>query len=168
MNFLRCIQDIMIFNDMKGVTILALIFLFLSGCKSIPICDYTSNDPNISHLCGVSVPINDMVYYMSDKKEIKVYRVWDENKPWTLYGRWWSLEEPKNKNEYREKNAICPEWSTLSNIACATIKNKSEFFIGTTKGVDCENVKYYDTSIIQIFIPHPKKSLRNIKTWKWE
>ena len=83
-------------------------------------------------------------------------------------GRWWTLEEPSgSKEEYRRANAVCPEWSPLTGVVSAELKRDAIFFIGTTKGVTCEDVQYSDTSVIQVFIPEPKKALRKVNTRSW-
>ena len=148
--------------------LLFLVLLLITGCKSNYHCNINSDVLELKDACGVSVPINDPIYYINSGKPICVYRVWDETKPWTMLGNWWSLEEPKgSKEEYRRANAICPEWSPLTGIVSAELKHNAKFFVGRTKGVQCDNVQYEDTSVIQIFIPEPKKSLRNVSAGPW-
>lgn len=147
-----------------------MVFLLL-GCKTTQICDFQSNNNNISHLCGVSTPINDGVFYVNtEKKEIIVYRVYDATKPWSMMGRWWVFEKPEgSKDEFRSNNAVCDEWSDLSHVVQATIKKDAIFFIGSTKRVECKDTTYGDTEYLQVFIPQPKKSLKKVKPlgeWK--
>lgn len=148
--------------------LLFVIFLITSSCKTNYHCNVDTEIIELKDACGVSVPINDPVYYINTGGSIQVYRVWDETKSWTMLGNWWSLEEPKgSKENWRKANAICPEWSPLTGIVSAELKPGAKFFVGTTQGVDCETVQYLDTSVIQIFIPEPKKWLRNVKAGTW-
>ena len=48
---------------------------------------------------------------------IKVYRVWNSQKSYTEFGKWWSFDKPAGPvDAYREQNAICPEWNLISGI----------------------------------------------------
>ena len=106
---------------MKKILLLVSLGLLLSTCTSSKwSCNYEPTHTSLDQICGISVPIDSMVYYKNTHEPIQVYRVWDETKPWTLYGRWWSLEEPReSKEEYRKANAICPEWNDLNDVASA-------------------------------------------------
>ena len=148
--------------------ILFIVFLTVVGCKTNYHCNADMDITELKDACGINVPINNTIYYTNTGKSIQVYRVWDETKPWTMLGKWWTLDVPQgSKEEYRKANAICPEWSPLTGVVSAELKHGAKFFVGTTKGVECEDVQYNDTTIIQIFIPEPKKSLRNISTMSW-
>ena len=148
--------------------LLFAIALITFSCKTNYHCNTDTSVIQLKEACGISVPINNTVYYVNTGNPITVYRVWDETKPWTMLGMWWSLQRPSgSKEEYRKANAICPEWSPLTGIVSAEIKHGAKFFVGTTKGVQCEDVQYNDTSIIQIFIPEPSKSLRNVSAGTW-
>ena len=155
---------------MKKILLWVGLGLLLSTCAPNNwFCNYEPTHASLDQICGISVPIDSMVYFKNTHQPIQVYRVWDETKPWTLYGRWWSFEEPQgSKEEYRKANAICPEWNELNDVATAQIKVGAYFFVGTTKSVDCKDRQYADTSVLQIFIPDPEKSLKKIETWKWE
>lgn len=151
---------------MKKLFVVAAIAL--SGCKPTYHCNIQTDIPKLQDACGVSVPINDPIFFINSGKPIRVYRVWDTLKPYTMMGRWWSIQPPQGtKEEYRKANAICPEWSTLTGVVSADLKHDAVFFIGTTKGVVCDNIQYSDTSVIQVFIPEPKKALRNIVKSSW-
>ena len=142
--------------------------ILLVGCKPVYHCNTETAIPKLQDACGVSVPINDPIFFINSGKPIRVYRVWDTEKPYTVMGRWWTLEEPRgSKEEYRKANAVCPEWSPLTGIVSAELKHDAMFFIGTTKGVTCEDVQYRDTSVIQVFIPEPNKALRNVAIGNW-
>ncbi|MBY0417639.1 MAG: hypothetical protein K2W88_06200, partial [Pararheinheimera sp.] len=72
------------------------------------------------------------------KAPVKVYRVWDQAKSYTLYGRWWSFSLPQGPTEqYREANAICPSWSVLNQMSSCTLKVGSKIVVGPGQSADC-------------------------------
>lgn len=87
---------------------------------------------------------------------VLVYRVWDQAKPYSLYGSWWSFEKPLTQREqYRRDNAICPEWSALDIVSVCQIKIGSKLVIGTGQSADCQGDTDLPTSPVnQVYLPN--------------
>ena len=90
------------------------------------------------------------------EKSITIYRVWDDAKSHTLWGIWWTLDVPQGtRDEYRIKNAICPEWSQLNIMSSCTIKIGTKVVIGPGQSVKCKDGSVIpDTSTLQVYIPN--------------
>ena len=85
--------------------------------------------------------------------EMRVYRIWDDSKNHTRFGRWWSLTRPQgSREEYRREYAICPSWSGLNRLTSCDIKAGTTVVIGTTQSAACKDTIYPKTSRNQIFI----------------
>jgi hypothetical protein len=89
------------------------------------------------------------------KAPVKVYRVWDKEKPYSAYGRWWSLEEPKaSKDEYRKKNNICPEWSKLNVMNHCELKVGTKIVVGTGQSAQCNGLILDRSPENQLYVPN--------------
>jgi len=136
-------------------------------------CQAHDNHPMIDQLCGTDVPISDAIFYENTNKEkVTLYRVWDKNYPPSKIARWWSLDDPRlmKKNEYRRKNAICPEWSPLNAIVRCTLKPGGQFMIGRTEAVSCRSYNIPASDTLQIFLVDPWYDIdeTSCETWSWE
>ena len=87
---------------------------------------------------------------------LQVYRVFDEQKPWTAYGGWWAMSRPSGtKDDYRAQNAICSEWSNLDRLMACQLKVGVEIVLGTTQSVICaDGTLYPKTAAVQLYLPN--------------
>ncbi len=86
---------------------------------------------------------------------IKVYRVWNSQKSYTEFGKWWSFAKPVGPvATYREQNAICPEWSDLDRLSVCEIKVGARFAAGPGQSATCASSSYEKSSVNQVFIPN--------------
>ncbi len=90
---------------------------------------------------------------------VTVYRVYDSSRAWTAYGSWWSLTRPVGpRDEYRAKNAICKEWSSLDRLIACQVKPQSELVLGTTQSATCaDGSTYPKTADIQVYLPNDSR-----------
>lgn len=91
---------------------------------------------------------------------VKVYRVWDQAKGYTLYGRWWSFMLPTGPAErYRAANAICPSWSVLNQMSSCTLKVGSKIVVGPGQSADCgDGLVYPKSPVNQVFINNDSRN----------
>jgi hypothetical protein len=91
---------------------------------------------------------------------VKVYRVWDQAKSYTLYGRWWSFSLPQGPTEqYRADNAICPSWSVLNQMSSCTLKVGSKIVVGPGQSADCgEGLVYPQSAVNQVYINNDSRN----------
>lgn len=91
---------------------------------------------------------------------VKVYRVWDQAKSYTLYGRWWSFNLPQGPTEqYREANAICPNWSVLNQMSSCTLKVGSKIVVGPGQSADCgDGLVYPKSAVNQVYINNDSRN----------
>lgn len=86
---------------------------------------------------------------------VKVYRVWNSQKTYTEFGKWWSFAKPAGPvDAYREQNAICPEWSDLDRLTVCEIKVGSRFAVGPGQSAKCNSTTYQKSKVNQVFIPN--------------
>ncbi|HMY16662.1 MAG TPA: hypothetical protein PKA58_10115 [Polyangium sp.] len=86
---------------------------------------------------------------------IKVYRVWNSQKSYTEFGKWWSFDKPAGPvDAYREQNAICPEWSDLDRVSVCEIKVGARFAVGPGQSAKCATTTYEKSAVNQVFIPN--------------
>jgi hypothetical protein len=90
------------------------------------------------------------------KATILVYRIWDQAKPGSLYGSWWSFQPPTgNREQYRIDNAICPEWSALNVLSVCQIKIGSKLVLGPGQSAKCsETLSYPASPVNQVYLPN--------------
>lgn len=92
-------------------------------------------------------------------KPVTVYRVWDESKSFTLYGRWWSLLVPVGPREaYQAQNAICPEWSVLNKMSACTLKIGTRVAIGPGQSARCADSLLAASPVNQVFVPNDSRN----------
>jgi hypothetical protein len=91
---------------------------------------------------------------------VKVYRVWDQAKSYTLYGRWWSFSLPQGPTEqYRAANAICPGWSALNQMSSCILKVGSKIVVGPGQSADCgDGLVYPKSPVNQVFINNDSRN----------
>jgi hypothetical protein len=90
---------------------------------------------------------------------VTVYRVWNSEAGYTLYGRWWSFELPRGPREaYREANDICEEWSPLDVMSSCTLKVGARIVMGPGQSVQCENGRYPKSAVNQVYIPNDSRN----------
>lgn len=91
---------------------------------------------------------------------VKVYRVYDEQKPWSAYGGWWAMERPSGPREnYRAQNAICQEWSPLDRLVACQLKVGAEVVLGTTQSVGCaDGTVYPKTAQVQVYMANDQRN----------
>ena len=103
---------------------------------------------------------------------VEVYRIWNST---NLYekggspGNWWTFNFPKSNykmKDYREKYAICPEWSPLDILSKAILKKGSIIIIGNSQSVECigEGVEYGSSLTQQVYVIDPINDLSSPKT----
>lgn len=87
---------------------------------------------------------------------IKVYRVWNSEKEYTQMGGWWSFDAPSGTREqYREQNAVCEEWSKLDRLIVCEIKVGALFVVGPGQSATCKvGPSYPKSATNQVFIPN--------------
>ncbi|MGI9277919.1 MAG: hypothetical protein ACR2PT_24115 [Endozoicomonas sp.] len=89
------------------------------------------------------------------EEPVTVYRVWNQEKSYTIYGSWWSFEEPEGpKQEYRKDNGICPSWSSLDQMSSCTIKVGTRVVVGPGQSARCQNMTYAKSDVNQVYIPN--------------
>jgi hypothetical protein len=89
--------------------------------------------------------------------DIDVYRMWDgpdsglnEYGTTNRIGAWWTADRPSGKvNDYRVKNAICPDWNTLKWVAKCTLKKGSLVAVGPTQSASCKTGESYSANNTQ-------------------
>jgi hypothetical protein len=90
---------------------------------------------------------------------VKVYRVWNSQKTYTEFGKWWSFSKPTGPaDRYREQNAICPEWSDLDRLSVCEIKVGARFAVGPGQSATCETKTYEKSVVNQVFIPNDTRA----------
>jgi hypothetical protein len=91
---------------------------------------------------------------------VRVYRVWDQAKDYTLYGRWWSFDLPQGPAEnYRAANAICPNWSVLNQMSSCLLKAGSKIVVGPGQSADCgDGLVYPQSAVNQVFINNDSRT----------
>ena len=163
---------------------IVLIFIFLAGCAAVTtVSDYKqlgidgiacvgeieeppeglleSNDKELllkamgasgeGKLCTGKVFLTE--------QPVTVYRVWNSSKSYTVYGGWWSFEQPSGpKQKYREDNEICPSWSTLDRMTSCTIKVRAKIVVGPGQSAKCETFTYPKSAVNQVFIPNDSRN----------
>lgn len=154
----------------------AFLFVSLSACTVIP----ATNPQDASGCYELVVPASGALVAVTDptllaqaigqpgegklcqgqvlkvEKPLWVYRVWDQAKPYTLYGSWWSFQPPgSNRQQYRLDNAICPEWSALDLLSVCEVKIGSKLVIGPGQSAECKDGVALPTSPVhQVFLPN--------------
>jgi hypothetical protein len=84
---------------------------------------------------------------------VTVYRVWNQAKSYTEFGKWWSLNPPSGTvASYREENAICPEWSDLNQLTRCTIKLGSKVVVGPGQSASCMAMMYGKSPVNQVYM----------------
>lgn len=134
-------------------------------------CQAHDDHESIDQLCGTDMPINNTIFYENTSQEpIVLWRVYNTSYPQSAMGRWWSLDDPtkSSKDEYRQANAICPEWSPLDGIAKCELRPGGDFVIGHTDAVRCKTVNYLASDTLQIFLVNPLEDLYNCTVSDWE
>jgi hypothetical protein len=87
------------------------------------------------------------------QEELRVYRIWDSSRAYSVYGRWWSLTRPEGSREaYRADYAICPSWSALDRLTSCTIKPGTSIVIGPTQSAACDTGAYPKSAYNQVYI----------------
>lgn len=91
---------------------------------------------------------------------LNVYRVYDASKRGSEYGGWWAMARPSGPKEaYREKNAICKEWSNLDRLIACQVKVGAEIVLGTTQSVSCDDGTAYPKTVeIQVYVPNDSRN----------
>ena len=91
------------------------------------------------------------------EQPVTVYRVWSANSEKTLYGGWWSLNQPQGpKAAYREQNNICPSWSELDRMSACEVKVGTKITIGPGQSAFCPkaDMTYPPSPTLQVYIPN--------------
>lgn len=90
---------------------------------------------------------------------VTVYRVWNSDKSYTIYGSWWSFVLPEGpKQKYREDNGICPSWSALDRMSSCSIKVGAKIVVGPGQSAQCEQMTYPKSPVNQVFIPNDSRN----------
>mgnify|MGYP000141189616 CR=1 FL=1 len=93
------------------------------------------------------------------EKPITVYRVWNSDKDYTLYGRWWSLQKPEGpKAKYRKANGICPSWSALDVMSQCKLKVGAKIVIGPGQSAQCKDFTFEKSATNQVFINNDSRN----------
>jgi hypothetical protein len=93
---------------------------------------------------------------------VVVYRVWDEARPYTALGSWWSFAPPQGpRDRYRQENEICPAWSALNKLSRCTLKSGAEIVVGPGQSAQCSNDLIYPASPVnQVYIANDARQGR--------
>ncbi len=93
------------------------------------------------------------------KAPVTVYRVWNGDKDYTRYGRWWSFNKPHGpKDKYREENEICPSWSSLDRMSYCQLKVGSRVVVGPGQSATCKAFTYDKSPVNQVYIPNDSRN----------
>jgi hypothetical protein len=94
------------------------------------------------------------------EQPVTVYRVWDSTRAYTVYGSWWSLDQPHGPRErYQKEEDICPEWSGLDRVTVCTIKPGTHVVIGPGQSADCKDgLTLPKSSANQVYIPNDSRN----------
>lgn len=120
----------------------------LSPTEDPQLLQLAIGEPNQGKLCTGQVLIAN--------EAVLVYRVWDQARPGSLYGSWWSFQQPSGSREqYRIDNAICPEWSALDVVSVCQIKIGSKLVTGPGQSARCsDELTYPPSTVNQIYLPN--------------
>ena len=92
-------------------------------------------------------------------EEVTVYRVWNSEKSYTQYGRWWSFEQPVGpKSKYRKANGICPSWSELDVMSRCSIKVGAKVVVGPGQSAQCKDFTYSKSATNQVYINNDSRN----------
>ncbi len=92
-------------------------------------------------------------------EEVVVYRVWNSEKSYTKYGRWWSFEQPVGpKAKYRKANGICPSWSELDVMSRCDIKVGAKIVVGPGQSAQCKDFIYAKSATNQVYIDNDSRN----------
>jgi len=95
------------------------------------------------------------------EKPVTVYRVWNSDKTYTAYGRWWSFSLPVGpKAKYRRDNDICPSWSSLDRMSACTLKVGTKIVVGPGQSAKCKKMTYAKSPTNQVFVPNDSRKHR--------
>lgn len=84
---------------------------------------------------------------------VTVYRVWNQAKSYTEFGKWWSFAQPTGTVAgYREANAICPEWSDLNQLSRCTVKVGAHIVVGPGQSASCMAMVYEKSAVNQVYM----------------
>jgi len=161
-------------------SVIYLLFLYLGGCAGIT----DVNDPGQLGIDGIACvgviekPPAGLTQSQDDEllskalgasgdgklctgrvylveQPVTVYRVWNSAKSYSVYGGWWSFDQPRGpKQEYRENNEICPSWSRLDRMTSCTIKIGTKIVVGPGQSANCEDFTYPRSAVNQVYIPN--------------
>jgi hypothetical protein len=93
------------------------------------------------------------------QQPVQVYRVWEQAKPWTALGGWWSFDPPAGpRDAYREKNAICKAWSALDRVSTCTLKVGSRIVVGTGQSAKCDDGVYPPSAVNQVYMANDSRA----------
>jgi hypothetical protein len=96
------------------------------------------------------------VYQQDAGAAVLVYRVWDDSKPSSQMGRWWSFSQPQGPvAQYRAENAICPSWSQLNHVVRCQLKAGAQVAVGTGQSAACApDPDYPPSPVNQVYVPN--------------
>ncbi|MBA8733251.1 hypothetical protein [Chromobacterium violaceum] len=85
-----------------------------------------------------------------------VYRVWDNAKPGSRLGRWWSFSQPRGPvAQYQAANAICPAWSQLNSVVRCQLKTGVQVAVGPGQSADCApDPDFPPSPVNQVYVPN--------------
>ncbi len=91
---------------------------------------------------------------------IRVFRLWNRAQPFSLYGRWWTLESPGGSIEsLRATYEVCPEWSPLDALSECTLRAGSHVVLGSGQSAQCAgSVRYGQSEALQLYIPNDTRA----------
>ncbi|MDE1464316.1 hypothetical protein [Spartinivicinus poritis] len=157
--------------------------IFITGCTNLqPATKNTSNFNDINCVGEVTNPPQGMVETNDEQllnsalgasgegklckgkvfvatEPVKVYRVWNSDKDFTLYGSWWSFDQPEGpRQQYQEENVICPSWSKLDRMSACTLKIGTKLVVGPGQSAKCKDMTYPQSAVNQVFIPNDSRN----------
>lgn len=100
-------------------------------------------------------------------QSFEVFRAWNSLKPESELGRWWSFSMPSGKiSAYREKYAICPEYSPLDMMVRCSLVEGSILVLGTGQSASCQAKSQYPASpAIQIYLPDAPQATEHCQSF---
>jgi hypothetical protein len=126
----------------------------LKPTRDAKLYDEAANQPGAGGICTGQV--------FEATQPIRVYRVWNKDKPSDKIGRWWTLTPPQGPvDDFRKVYGICAGWGDRNIVTECKLKVGAKIVIGPGQSMLCEyaTTEYATTTIPasptnQVFIPN--------------
>ena len=159
---------------MKTILPVFISSIFLYGCVSHAAIKTNNCKGNTNPPVGFSnnlEPVNDpkllaqalgkplegglcqgQVYQVKD--EFIIHRAWNSTNQGSQMGNWWTFSKPEGSvSQYREKEAVCYQWTPLDMLTSCTLTAGARIVVGTGQSAKCSDYLTYPVSSAkQIYI----------------